>query len=147
MKKEIFYFSLILSLILILSLSLVSAFSFPDFWNKITGKEISNPQTFGMISLVSPSNLTVFTHNKIDSLRREYVQIYFSWSFPNEEDIDYYVFVVDSGYGHGEVNVSSTNRSGKYTGIGEFKWKVKACNSLDCSDWSGQKSLMVYPFD
>ena len=146
MKKEIFYFSLILSLILILSLSLVSAFSFPDFWNKITGKEISNPQTFGMISLVSPSNLTVFTHNKIDSLRREYVQIYFSWSFPNEKDIDYYVFVVDSGYGHGEVNVSSTSRFGKYIGIGEFKWKIKACNSLGCSDWSEQRTLIVNPF-
>ncbi len=106
-------------------------------------KSLSND----LISLILPLNNTIFYHNESDSLDREYIRIYFNWSFLNEGYVDYYVFAVDSDYGHGEVNVSSTNRSGKYTGIGEFKWKVKACNSLDCSDWSGQKSLMVYPFD
>lgn len=41
MKKSLNNLFLI-SLVLILSLSLISAFSFSDFWNKITGKTTGN---------------------------------------------------------------------------------------------------------
>lgn len=40
MKKSLI-FIICLNLILILSFSIISAFSFPDFWNKITGRDVS----------------------------------------------------------------------------------------------------------
>jgi hypothetical protein len=97
------------------------------------------------VELISPLDNTIFVHDNIDSLGRDYVKISFNWDFFNKELVDYYVFVVDSNYGHGEVNVSSTNRIGKYTGIGNFNWKIKACNLLECSNWSETRTLIVKP--
>jgi len=98
-----------------------------------------------LVELISPLNNSIFVHDNTDSLGRNYVRIYFNWDFFNQELVDYYVFAVDSDYGHGEVNVSSTNRLGKYVGIGNFNWKIKACNSLKCSNWSETRVLIVNP--
>jgi len=106
--------------------------------------------------IIEPLDNKIFNFNKKDNLGRAYRDIEFKWN--KVFGAEYYIFAIDSDYGYAEVKVNSTSRSGKYYGIGNFKWKIKACNNISCSEWSKENNFkiedsyldspnLIYPLD